>query len=291
MAILQELKDSFKQGSVVTRLIYLNVGVFVLLRLLEAVVFLAGGSFSLVPFLALPASADALLHRPWTIMSYMFLHHGVLHLLFNVLWLYWMGELFLRYFTQNQLLGIYLLGGVSGGLLYILLFNISPSLGAKLHMVQLLGASGSVLAIMAAVATYAPNHPIRLMFIGELKMKHFALASLVLYTIGMAGSNAGGDIAHVGGMIFGFFFIVSYRKGTDLTRWVPSLIYYVEKLFTPKSRIKVSYRNPNQNQQKQTTQQQAQVDQERINAVLAKVRQSGYDSLSKEEKELLFKMK
>lgn len=285
MTIFQEIKDSFKRGSVITRLIYVNIASFVLLRLIEVVSYLIGTPISFIDFFALPAYSGALLHKPWTIITYMFMHNGMLHLLFNMLWLYWMGELFLRYFTQNQLLGIYFLGGLAGAFSYILLFNISPTLGEKLHIVQLVGASASILAIVAAVATYVPNHPIRLMFIGEIKMKHLAIISIVIYALGMSGTNAGGNIAHVGGMLLGFVFIVLLRKGNDLTRWVPTAVYWLEKVFKSNPKVRVSYKNANykQNKPKQT-------EQVRINDILEKIRKSGYDSLSKEEKELLFRM-
>lgn len=288
MSIWNEVKESFAKGTVITKLIYVNVALFVLIRLADVFAYLLGSPFSLLPYFTLPANLDELWHRPWTIVSYMFMHAGFLHLLFNMLWLYWMGELFLRYFTPSQLLGVYLMGGLSGAVCYLLLYNISPSLGEKLHVVQLLGASGSVLAIASAVGTYAPNHPIRLFFIGEIKMKHLVIASFVIYLLGMSGTNAGGNIAHVGGLLLGFLFVLSYRKGNDFTRWVLSLIAFFDKLFTAKPKIRVSYRNPNQ-QQRAGKKRSSSADQMRINEVLNKARQMGYESLSKEEKELLFR--
>lgn len=291
MSIIQEIKNSFKQGSIVTQLIYVNVALFLAVHLVETLGFLVGRNFSLVSFLALPANLHQLLLRPWSIISYMFLHRGLLHLLFNMLWLYWLGQLFLRYFNRNQLLGLYLMGGLMGAAVYLLLYNASPVFDKQLPLVQLLGASGAVLAILAAVASYAPNHPIRLFFIGEIKLKYFALTSLLLYVIGMAGSNAGGDMAHVGGMLCGLLFIVAYRRGRDLTRWVPSLCYHVEQLFKPRSRVKVSYRNTSKQQREKSQQQKKTTDakQEKLNQILQKVRQSGYSSLTAEEKQLLFK--
>ncbi len=283
MTLMQELHNSFKRGSIITRLIYLNVTVFVLLRLVEVVFLLAGSSFSLLHVLALPADVHILGAKPWTIITYMFLHQGVLHLLFNMLWLYWIGELFLRYFSSNQLLGVYFLGGICGAVLYILLYNLSPVFTGDLPNSLLLGASASVLAIVASVATYAPNHPIRLMFIGEIKMKHLALASVVIYALGMTGTNAGGNIAHVGGMIFGYVFVLCYRKGSDLTSWITQLINKIGQLFQTQPHIKVSYKNKAHTEQKKSP-------HEEVNRVLDKIRKTGYDSLTKEEKELLFKM-
>ena len=288
MSITDELKESFRKGSVLTRLIYINIGVFVLVRLINVVFFLLNKDFGLLSWLALPADIHILFTRPWTLISYMFLHFDFLHILFNVLWLYWMGKIFLFYFDARKLLAVYVLGGLSGGGFFLLTYNLFPAFTGIVHFSQLLGASASVLAIIAAVATYAPNHPINLLFIGQVKMKHVALVSILLYVIGIAGSNAGGNLAHIGGALFGFLFVVFYRKGTDVTRWFGQLIDAGEKLFNPRSKVKVTYRStatPDMEYNRQRN-----LKQEEINSVLDKISKSGYDSLSKEEKELLFKM-
>ncbi|WP_372774860.1 rhomboid family intramembrane serine protease [Mangrovibacterium sp.] len=287
MSITDEIKESFKKGSVLTRLIYINIGVFLLIRLINVLFFLLNRDFTLLAWLALPANFSALLSKPWTLFSYMFLHFDFLHILFNVLWLYWMGKIFLFYFDARKLLAVYILGGLSGGIFFLLAYNLFPAFTDLVSFSRLLGASASVLAIIAAVATHAPNHPINLLFIGEIKMKHLAIVSILLYVIGIAGSNAGGNLAHVGGAAFGFLFVSLNRRGTDITSWFTNLIESFTQIAKPKRHVKVSYRGTDIDKQYN---QQKKVQQEEINRVLDKISKSGYDSLTKEEKELLFKM-
>ncbi len=287
MNIADEIKESFKKGSVLTRLIYVNIGVFLFVRILNVFFYLLNEDFSLLNWLALPADIHALQYKPWTLITYMFLHFGFLHILFNILWLYWMGKLFLFYFDEKKLLAIYLLGGLAGGLFFLAGYNVFPVFEGDIYRSQLLGASASVLAIIASVAVYAPNHAINLMFIGQVKMKHLALVALLIYFIGIASSNAGGNLAHLGGAFIGLIFVLAYRKGTDLTKGLSKLIDALVKLFKPKQRIEVSYRRKNDDIE---FNRQKNLKQEEINQVLDKISKSGYDSLTKEEKELLFKM-
>lgn len=288
MSIADEIKESFRKGTVLTRLIYINIGVFVVIRLINVLYFLMQQEFGLLNWFSMPADVQQLLARPWTIVTYMFLHFDFLHILFNILWLYWMGKIFLFYFDSKKLLGVYLLGGISGGLFYLAAYNLFPAFAGVVSFSQLMGASASVLAIIAAVATWAPNHPINLLFIGQVRVKYLALFSIILYVISIAGSNSGGNLAHVGGALFGFLFASAYRRNINLTGWTTALTDGVVKLFKPRVKVKVSYRssgNPEFDYHRQRN-----VKQDEINRVLDKISQSGYDSLTKEEKELLFRM-
>ncbi|MFV0290663.1 MAG: rhomboid family intramembrane serine protease [Mangrovibacterium sp.] len=286
MSIIQEVRNSFTKGSIITKLIYLNVALFVIIHLIEVLSYLIGFQLELISYFALPAELNLLLTKFWTCISYMFMHADIIHLLFNVLWLYWMGELFLRYFNAKQFFSVYFLSGLLGALFFILLYNISPLLSEQLSVAQLLGASAAVLGIVAAVATYAPNHPIRLFFIGEIKLKYLALISLLVYALGLSGTNAGGQIAHIGGMCFGFLFVVFLRRGIDITLPLCSFIFWLEKVFDFKPKIKLSYRNHNR-----ASFSNSSVPKNPIDDILEKVRLSGYDSLTREEKQSLFKMK
>ncbi len=287
MNFTHEIKESFKKGSILTRLIYVNLGVFVVLRIINVFFFLLNENFTLINWLALPSDLNQLLYKPWTMVTYMFLHEGFLHILFNILWLYWMGKIFLFYFDEKKLLGVYLLGGFFGGLFYLVAYNLFPAFSNSVNFSYLMGASASVLAIIAAIATYAPNHNINLLFIGQVKMKHLAIFSVILYVIGIASSNSGGNLAHLGGAFFGFIFALNYKKGSDMTVVVTSIINSIVKLFKPKQKIHVSYKGKNNDYE---FNRQKNVKQEEINRVLDKISKSGYDSLTKEEKELLFKM-
>nr|MBD3623454.1 rhomboid family intramembrane serine protease [Sunxiuqinia sp.] len=288
MSIIDEIKESFKKGSVLTRLIYINLGVFLFIRILNVFFFLLNKDFSLVNWLALPADINQLAYKPWTLITYMFLHFDFLHILFNILWLYWLGKIFLFYFNSKQLVGIYILGGIAGGIFFLAAYNLFPAFTEMVVFSRLLGASASVIAIVIAVAMWAPNHTINLLFIGPIRMKYIALVSLAMYVIGIASSNAGGNLAHLGGAFMGMLFVLQYRKNTDLTKGVSSILTKGEKLFKPKQKIKVTYKGTTVDDVEYN--RQRNLKQEEINRVLEKISKSGYDSLTKEEKELLFKM-
>ncbi len=288
MSILDEIKESFKKGSALTRLIYINIGIFLVIRIINVFFFLLNQDFSLISWLALPADISQLAYKPWTLITYMFLHFDFLHILFNILWLYWLGKLFLFYFNEKQLIGVYLLGGIVGGIFFLAAYNLFPAFANQVPFSQLLGASASVIAIVIAVAMWAPNHTINLLFVGPIKMKYIALVAVAMYVIGIASSNAGGNLAHIGGAAFGLLFVLQYRKNNDLTKGVSSLLDKGAKLFKPKQKIKITYKGKASDDIEYNRQQN--LKQEEVNRVLEKISKSGYDSLTKEEKELLFKM-
>ncbi|BBE18935.1 GlpG protein [Aquipluma nitroreducens] len=287
MTIFDEIKESFREGSALTRVIYINLGVFLVFRILNVFFFLSGTPFPLMDWLALPADFEQLASRPWTLITYMFLHFDFLHILFNLLWLYWMGQIFLTYFDQGKLITIYLLGGISGGLFYVAGYNLFPVFSHMVSDSRLLGASASVIAIVTALAVNAPNHTLHLMFIGPVKMKYIALVSVLMYVIGISSTNAGGNLAHLGGAFWGVIYVLQLRRGIDPGKSVNGLFSSLKKTFSPKPKVKVSYRKPvddiEYNRQKNQ-------DQKRMNEILEKISKSGYDSLSKEEKEILFRM-
>lgn len=287
MNIWDEIKESFKEGSALTRLIYINLGVFLVFRILNVFFFLSGTLFPFMDWLALPADFGVLASRPWTLITYMFLHFDFLHILFNLLWLYWMGQIFLTYFDQGKLITIYLFGGISGGLFYVAGYNSFPVFSQIVADSRLLGASASVIAIVTALAVHAPNHTLNLMFIGPVKIKFIALFSVLMYVIGISSTNAGGNLAHLGGAFWGVIYVLQLRRGIDLGKGINNLLSGMKKIFSPKPKVKVSYKKPvddiEYNRQKNQ-------DKARMNEILEKISKSGYDSLSKEEKEVLFRM-
>ena len=287
MNLLDEIKESFKEGSALTRLIYINLGIFLLVRIVNVFYFLSGSTFPFLDWLALPADFGILASRPWTLLTYMFLHFGFLHILFNLLWLFWMGQIFLGYFDQGKLIAIYLLGGICGGLFYVAGYNSFPVFSEIVVDSRLLGASASVIAIVTALAMHAPNHTLYLMFIGPVKMKYIALFSVLMYVIGISSTNAGGNLAHLGGAFWGIVYILQLRRGIDPGKWLTSLFAGIKKRFAPKPKVKVSYRKPVDDIEYNRMKNQ---DKTRINGILDKISKSGYDSLSKEEKEILFRM-
>ena len=291
MNIADEIKESFKKGTVLTRLIYINLAVFVVVKLIQVVLFLFStgqpGTFFIIDWLAVPASISELMSRPWTIFTYMFLHEGFLHILFNILWLYWFGRIFLEYLDGKKLLGVYLLGGLAGAALYILAFNLFPAFAQVLPVSRALGASAAVLAVVISISVYVPNYTINLIFIGPVRLKYIAAVMIVLDIISIAGSNAGGHIAHLGGALFGWFFIRQYRQGRDITKGINLAFYKLSKWMTPGKKLKVEYRKPGSDFEYN---RQKAIKQQRIDDILDKISKSGYESLSKEEKELLFRV-
>ncbi len=286
--IFDELKDTFKHGSMLTRLIYVNLGVFVLVKLVDAayLLFAIQGSNFLIDWLAAPAQFSQLLYKPWTIFTYMFLHQQFLHILFNLLWLYWLGKIFLEYLTGKQLLNVYLLGGLSGAFFYVLAYNVFPGFENALPFSYALGASAGVLAIVIATAVYVPNYTIYLLFIGPVKLKYIALVSVLLDLILITDGNAGGHLAHLGGALFGYLYSSQLKNGNDLSQGFGKIMDTLAGWFKPKSKLKVTYRRGETeieyNARKQT-------EQKEIDVILEKIAKSGYESLSSKEKEILFR--
>lgn len=285
MGIWDDIKRTFKEGSVLTRLIYINLGVFLVVKITGVLFYLAGRSLPLAEWLSVPSDIHHLLIQPWTLVTYMFLHVGFLHLLFNILGLYWFGKLFLYHFEENKLLGLYLLGGISGALLYVAAYNLFPVFASVNGL--LLGASASVVAILVALAVYDPNREIHLLFIGPVALKYLAVFYVLLSVIGISSSNPGGNLAHLGGAAWGWFYIYQLRRGKD---WGAGLIRLIDKLargIKPKSKMKVTFKQPPRNDYEYNRYKNSK--QEEINQILDKIAKSGYESLSKEEKEILFK--
>lgn len=292
MNIIDELKASFKSGSALIKLLYINIAVFLAVKLIGVIFFLLSVSptFSLVNWLAVPADISNLIYKPWTIITYMFLHQDFLHILFNMLWLYWFGQIFLNYFDDKKLLSVYLVGGLSGAILYILSFNIFPVFDQILPVSFALGASASVIAIVIATSVYAPNHTVHLMFFGPVKLKHIAIVTIVIDILSIASSNSGGHIAHIGGALFGYLYIVQLKKGKNITKGFDHFMDKMFSVFKPRPKIKVTYKRPMNDMEKDIDYNKSKREnQKNIDEILDKIAKSGYASLSKKEKEILFK--
>lgn len=227
--------------------------------------------------------------RPWTAISYMFLHYSFFHILFNMLWLYWFGKIFLSYLDQKKLLGIYILGGLAGGALYILAFNIFPAFDNVMSQSVAVGASAAVLAVVMTISFYAPDYKINLMFIGRVKIQHIALFTVIIDLFSIQGSNAGGHIAHLGGALFGFIYATQIRKGKDMTRGFNRFMDRLSSMFKPKSKLHVKYKRTSRPETDIEYNTRKKSDQKEIDRILDKISKSGYGALTKQEKELLFK--
>ncbi len=287
MEIWKEIKESFNEGSVITRLIYFNLAVFLIFRIIYVFFFLSGTDSSLIQWFELPSDVSQLLRQPWSLVTYMFLHFDFLHILFNLLALYWFGRIFLDYNTQKQLLGLYFIGGLAGGLLYLLAYNTLPVFGKVVDSSFLLGASASIIAILIASAFRDPNREIHLFLIGRVPLKYLALFMIFSYIIGISTSNPGGNIAHLGGVLAGYWFVARQRKGSDITSGITRAIDRLAGAAKPRHHFRVVYRQPPRDDYEYNRQRAA--DHQELNRILDKIAQDGYDSLSKQEKETLFR--
>lgn len=283
--ILSEIKLSFGNAHALYRLMLINVLVFVIIMLIRTVFFLfqiPGGFVSLLILkLSLPAGFSDIITQPWAFITYMFLHQEFFHIFFNMLVLYWTGKLFTEYLGNDKLWATYILGGLSGAILYVLAYNLFPAFNGA--GATLIGASAGVIAVMVAVATLLPDYTVHLILFGPVKLKYIAIFSILLYAISIPDGNAGGNIAHLGGALFGFVMIKQLRNGNDITGWLV-------KLFSrsAKPKMKVASRKRAYNTEEEFNEERKS-RQEIIDKILDKISQSGYSSLSAEEKEILFK--
>ena len=287
MDYFTKIKQIYDRANIPVKLIYINVGVFILLRLIIVICTLFQvGNANFIRYLQMPSSLSLLIYRPWTIVTYMFLHVDLLHILLNMLWLYWFGRIFLLYFNVRQFGGLYVSGGIFGAIFFLLAYNAFPYFVNVVGPGFLMGASASVMAIVFAVSFYQKNHEINLLLIGRVKLIYLALIVLAIDLLSVVSVNSGGHIAHIGGALFGILFAGQYQKGKDLTVYINRLI---DRLVNWKKRqpprMKVVYRKQesdaefNMRKRKET---------DTLDEILDKLKQSGYQSLSSEEKKTLF---
>lgn len=289
MSLWDEIKDSFRNNNTLIRLIYVNLAVFLIIHVVNLVFFLFQSRSPLVEWLAMPTHFERLILKPWTFITYMFTHEDFLHILFNLIFLYFGGKIFLQFLNERKLLTTYILGGIAGGLLFLLSYNFFPVFGQAVYGARIIGASASVMAIIFATTTLVPNYSVLLPFIGPVKLKYIALFYLIMDIISIPKDNPGGHIAHLGGALYGFIYIQQYRAGRDHSNWFGKIIDGISSLFKakkrkPKMRVEHKRRVSDEeyNAQKAAT-------QEEIDRILDKIKASGYDSLTKDEKDTLFK--
>ena len=276
----------YKMGGFEQKVIYWNCGVF-LLSLIFFYQFRLG-FFDFPTWIALSSNASEVVFRPWTLLTYFFFHAGFFHLLFNMIVLNFAGRIFLTFFSQKQFLGLYLLGGIFSGLIFILFYSF-------LMVDQnssIVGASGAIMAILVATATYSPLMNLRLLLIGNVKLWQFTFVILLLDLIQIFIENTGGHVAHLAGALFGFIYVKLLVNGTDLSTGISSLFDYLVTFSRPRKAAPFTkvHRNYNVKQTQSTSKIVAKdKTQQQIDDILDKISKSGYDSLTKEEKEFLFK--
>ena len=297
--ITDEIKASFRQGTAMVKLIYINLAVFLIVKIVFVFFFLFMSTSdvefkaiyfqaSYLKYFVLPADLKELLYRPWTLVTYMFLHWDFLHIIFNMLALFWFGRIFLRYLADRQLYTTYLLGGLSGALLYLVSYNVFPGLDAS--NAQVLGASAGVVAILLAISAYAPNYTVYIPLIGPVKVKYIAIVIVVLDFVRVASNNAGGFIAHIGGAFYGYFFAVQLKKGKDIGVVFERTVSSFAGFFKRSPGMKVTYKSSTNRMDDMQYNKAKAENQKEIDRILDKIAKSGYDSLTKKEKETLFRM-
>jgi membrane associated rhomboid family serine protease len=287
MNIIDDLKLQYKMGGIVTQLIFWNAALFVFPWLFFALLSLFGVNIDYIHYVSLSSNPTHLLWKPWSLLSYAFFHSGIMHIIFNMIVLNFAGRLFMTYFTSKQLLGLYILSAIFAGICYILVFYVL-NINAPI-----VGASAAIMAILVATTTYHPLMDLRLLIIGNVKLWHITAVIIIVDLMQLRSENMGGHISHLSGAFFGFIFIKLLQNGTDLSTVVTRIIDFFANLFkkntsTPFKKVHKNYSKPlEKSVSKIVTKDKSQ---QQIDEILDKISQSGYDSLTKEEKEFLFKV-
>lgn len=281
MGLWEDFKMQFRTGTVATRLIIINMLLFAVSFVIPAIFFLAGKQISLLQYISLSSDPQDLLVKPWTLITYMFFHAGLWHLLVNMLMLYFSSRLFTTFFTQKQLLGLYLLGGLFAGLIYLMSYLVLPALSREVAV--LVGASASVMAVLFAVASYAPMMQVQLLLLGRVKLWHIAVVFLLIDLIQLPMSNTGGHLTHLGGALFGYLYIKALKMGHDWATPVANLLDFGKRP-AKKHPFKKVYKNPRPAPRTPVTKDRTQ---QQIDEILDKISKSGYESLTKDERDFL----
>ena len=282
--LLHGLKNFFLQKNVLSRLMLINVVIWIICLFISVFTWLFNISdISFVTKLfAVPSDISALAEKPWSVFTYMFLQERFGHLFFNMLMLYYGGKIFLQYFSEKQLLLTYIFGGLFGALFFILAFNAFPVFEDMKGHAFALGSSASVLSILIAAATYRPDYTLNLFLLGQVKMKWVAIVFVVIDFLSITKGNSGGHIAHLGGALWGFLYAFMLKSDFD-----------IYKIFKKKAKIRVKTVNSENYHRRPKTDEQYNAEraqeQEDVDRILEKIAKSGYSSLSDKEKEFLFR--
>ena len=271
--ILNDIKLAYNKANIVEKIIYINVLFFLITALLT--------SFT-TNWLALPSSLNSFLYKPWTLVTYAFIHQRLFHILSNLLVLYYIGNLFLDFYSKKQFINFYFLGIIVGGIAFLTKYYFSNKIGAPLG-----GASAAVSTIFVAIATKIPRYAIRLRFIGSVELWVLAAIWVGLSILQLGNPDNGPAFAHLAGAGFGFLYAKQLENGNDIGNWFEKLLNYVFNIFKFKKKqpLKTVYKSNKRKKANEVT----KTKQRKIDDILDKISKSGYDSLSKEEKEFLFR--
>jgi membrane associated rhomboid family serine protease len=299
--LFDDFRNEFsKPNNTLVQLILVNTVVYLAVVILYVVSHIAKTTDiynTVIGYLAIPSSVDAFLHRPWTLLTHIFAHEEIFHILFNMLFLYWFGRLIDEYLGSRRLVGLYITGGIAGGLFFLAMYNLVPYFQEQVGGPPMLGASAAALSVAVGAATLLPNYTFHLLFFGPVRIKYIVFFFVVLSFAQSVGPNAGGNLAHLGGALMGFVYVKLLQNGTDIGRPIYWVVDTWSNLFKPKPAVKVSYR------QRSSTSAQGSVyasagsastsistpDQDEVDTILDKISRSGYESLTREEKQKLFR--
>lgn len=300
--IFNNISYRWKNASWLLKIVYINIAIFLILRIAAVVAFFAGSEIiPWIKYIECPSEIAVLAHQPWSIITYMFAQYDVLHILFNMLWLYGFGRLFLEFNSQKQLLALYIYGGILGAIVFMLGYNFLPAFDNITGW--LIGSSASAIAIVIATAILNPNYKVGLLFIGQISLKWIAIITLIIFFLGLSGENSGGHMAHFGGALAGALYGLMMQHGIDITRpfnrmldSIANSFYALKDFKWPKSnKVKTPKANKwndnknNNNQSRSTDKATASPeDQAELDIILDKIKKSGYSALTADEKKRLF---
>tara|TARA_Y100000766_G_scaffold131422_1_gene112983 strand:+ start:95 stop:964 length:870 start_codon:yes stop_codon:yes gene_type:complete len=280
--IIEDFKNAWnKKDNGLIKIILINIIVFVSMSMIEVFLTLSGlGSISsaILNKLMLPADLKTFILQPWSLITYFFLHMNFMHILWNMLFLYWFGKIVNDNIGNNAVISLYVLGGIIGGLFYMALYNIIPFYSDRLSDSLMLGASAGVFSIVVGSATLLPNYTFYLLLLGPVRIKYIALFYVLLSFLDVTGNNAGGEIAHLGGAFIGYLYIRQLQNGVNMGEGIIKILNFFKKEKSIKDQTKSSsIKDENED-----------ISQDEIDKILDKISDSGYSSLSKKEKEKLF---
>jgi len=272
--IVNDIKNAFYKANITEKIIYINVVLFLITVLFTKFI---------IEWLALPSNLDNFLYKPWTLITYSFIHKDIFHVLSNLLVLYYIGNLFLNFYTKKQFLNFYFLGGIFGGVIFLAYYYFINKTSAY----PLGGASAAVTTIFIAIATKIPRYALRLRFIGSVELWVLAAIWVALSILQLANPDKGSAIAHISGAVFGYFYAKQLDKGNDIGKWFETIIDFFTNAFKPKKKspFKAVYKT----KKRTSSQEVSKTKQRKIDDILDKISKSGYESLTKEEKDFLFR--
>jgi membrane associated rhomboid family serine protease len=289
MGIIRDIQDQFKlQNNALIKIILINILVYVFDCAVWIIAKFSAYDilfYTVQSYQGAPSDFSELLYKPWTLITYAFSHDtpSPFHIFFNMLGLYWFGGLISEYVGGRRLVSLYFIGALAGVASYLLCYNFVPYY-ANHPSSMLIGASASVLAAVVGAATLIPEYRFHLVFLGPVKLVYIAAFYVFISLIGSVQGNAGGNIAHLGGALSGFLFIYYLKKGTDIGKPINALFDFIDRLFSKKGKVRMSFLNSNL-----PVENNYKPNQKEVDVILDKISRSGYESLTKEEKQKLFK--